>query len=138
MDLEGQCDPDMDSLVKPNTSASGTGSTGPCGQQETGSLGPCRLNESDIISEKQPLPDCDTIVPQTDLQLDLEKGHGAINGAITPKDVIVVTTEGEIQKTHMKFLRKREIVFCMIGGVAFLIGLIMTVVGLLIMQGKFD
>ncbi len=163
MDLEGQ-DLDMDNLVKPSTSGYGigsvgtsgpqgksgpqeTGSAGKSGEVISGSLGPCGHQQADAMSEKQPLPDCDSIVPQNDLQLDLEKGHtnldlekghSAITGAMTPKDVIVMTTDGSVHKKHMKFLQKREIVFCMIGGVAFLIGLIMTVVGLLIMQSKCD
>ncbi len=154
MDLEGQ-DLDVDNLVKPSTSGSGIGFVGTSGPQGksgprgtdsseksgqviSGSLGPCGHQQADAMPEKQPLSDCDSIVPQNDLQLDLEKGHSAITGAMTPKDVIVMTTDGSVHKKHMKFLQKREIVFCMIGGVAFLIGLIMTVVGLLIMQSKCD
>ena len=126
VDTEIEVDPDEVNDVKPSTSGSGIGSI----------VSNHRDDES--VSEKQPLTEANTM-PQSDLEIDLEKGHASTNGGrITPKDMIVVTTEGQTQKEFMKFLRKREIVFCMIGGIAFLLGLIMIIIGLLVMQGKCD
>ncbi len=129
----------MESQVKPSTSASGVGSVEPYSALETDNNAPEKDNsalETDDTSERQPLTDENAT--ETHPDVDLEKGQSSSNGGVTAKDVIVVTTEGQTQKDHMKFLRKREIVFCMIGGVAFLIGLVMIIVGLLVMQGKCD
>ncbi len=137
-----QVDPDMESQVKPSTSASGMGSIEPYSALDSAlNSTPEQDNtatDDNNMSEKQPLTDSETNAPETNLDIDLEKGQTSTNGGVTPKDVIVVTTEGQTHKDHMKFLRKREIVFCMIGGVAFLIGLVMIIVGLLVMQGKCD
>ncbi len=131
VDTEIEVDPDDMNDVKPSTSGSGIGSVVSAHPE---------MPEDVEANEKQRLTDTETkVMPQSDLAIDLEKGHASTNGGgITPKDMIVVTTEGQSQKDMMKFLRKREIVFCMIGGIAFLVGLIMIIVGLLIMQGKCD
>ena len=131
VDTEIEVDPDDINDVKPSTSGSGIGSIMSNHREAT-------ADDDENVNEKQPLTDV-TTMPQSDLEIDLEKGHASTNGGrITPKDMIVVTTEGQTQKEFMKFLRKREIVFCMIGGIAFLIGLIMIIIGLLVMQGKCD
>ena len=131
VDTEIEVDPDDVNDVKPSTSGSGVGSI-------VSNHRDAAADDDETMNEKQPLTDV-TTMPQSDLEIDLEKGHASTNGGrITPKDMIVVTTEGQTQKEFMKFLRKREIVFCMIGGVAFLIGLIMIIIGLLVMQGKCD
>ena len=127
VDTEIEIDPEDINEEKPSTSGPDLGSFASNHKE---------LTEDEEINEQQPLT-YTTTMPQSDLELDLEKGHASVNGGrITPKDMIVVTTEGQTQKEFLKFLKKREIVFCMIGGIAFLIGLIMIIVGLLVMQGK--
>ena len=130
VDTEIEVDPDDVNDVKPNISGSGIGSIVSNHRD---------ITDDENVNEKQPLTET-TAMAQSDLEFDIEKGHASTNGGgrITPKDMIVVTTEGQTQKDFMKFLRKREIVFCMIGGIAFLIGLIMIIIGLLVMQGKCD
>ncbi len=132
VDTEIEVDPDDMNDVKASTSGSGMESIVSNNKDAEAP------EEEETPEEQQPLTET-KVMPQSDLEIDLEKGHPSANGgSVTPKDMIVVTTEGQTQKEFMKFLRKREIVFCMIGGIAFLIGLIMIIIGLLIMQGKCD
>ncbi len=71
-------------------------------------------------------------VPTTSNQTDVEKGQPISAGANDSK------TAEDKHLVFLHFLKKKEVVFCCIGGITFLIGLIMIIVGLMVMQGKCD
>ena len=59
-------------------------------------------------------------------------------GAASTSDVPKEKSPLRVHERLLRTLRKREILFPVVGGVTFLLGLILIITGLLVMQGKCD